>query len=101
MEIFKKVERRDPMSIIPSVLPDPLPYQSNRNYVKSVLASEVNLSANGASFVDRSQEPQRSIHYRAQLNASGSPSEAVASGYRWNPGTELTRSKYATKGAVS
>ncbi|HET9239358.1 MAG TPA: hypothetical protein VFO10_19005 [Oligoflexus sp.] len=100
MELFKKIERRDPMEIVPSVLPDPLPYQSNRNYVKNVLANEVHLAANGANFVDRSQEHPRSVHYRAQLNASGSPSEAVASGYRWNPGTELTRPKYAMKGAA-
>ena len=27
--------------------------------------------------------------YRAQLNSNGSPSEAVAAGYQWKPGTEL------------
>ncbi|HYX34150.1 MAG TPA: hypothetical protein VE954_13680 [Oligoflexus sp.] len=97
MEAFKKFEGRDPMQIIPSVFPDPLPYQSNRNYVKSVLAAEVNLSANGTAFVDRSQEHPRSVHYRNQLNASGSPSEAVAANYIWTPGTELNRPKYASK----
>src|SRR5688500_17054669 len=81
MDVFKKIERRDPMSVIPSVLPDALPYQSNRSFVKGVLSAEIHLSANGVSFVDRSQEQQRSIQYRAQLNASGSPSEAVASNY--------------------
>ena len=27
--------------------------------------------------------------YREHLNSEGSPSEAVASGYRWTPGTEV------------
>jgi hypothetical protein len=27
--------------------------------------------------------------YRSQLNSNGSPSETVAAGYRWKPGTEL------------
>lgn len=29
--------------------------------------------------------------YREQMNAHGSPSESVAAGYRWAPGTELAR----------
>jgi hypothetical protein len=31
------------------------------------------------------------LAYRSQLNSSGSPSETVAAGYRWEPGTELAR----------
>ena len=37
------------------------------------------------------QEPQSSIDYRNHLNSQGSPSEIVAAGYNWRPGTELTR----------
>jgi hypothetical protein len=29
------------------------------------------------------------------LNAAGSPSADVAAGYRWNPGTELSRQSMA------
>jgi hypothetical protein len=37
------------------------------------------------------EEPKDSpsAKYRDQLNSQGSPSEIVASGYRWSPGTEL------------
>ena len=37
------------------------------------------------------EEPQSSIDYRNQLNSQGSPSETVAAGYIWRPGTELSR----------
>jgi hypothetical protein len=29
------------------------------------------------------------VQYREQLNSSGSPSETIAAGYKWKPGTEL------------
>jgi hypothetical protein len=40
--------------------------------------------------VDREQEHERTRAYRDQLNSAGSPSETVAAGYVWRPGTELT-----------
>ena len=33
----------------------------------------------------------RSIAYREQMNADGSPSSIVSATYRWTPGTELAR----------
>jgi hypothetical protein len=36
-------------------------------------------------------ESGASIAYREIVNADGSPSERVAEGYRWVPGTELNR----------
>lgn len=41
--------------------------------------------------VARDKERANSILYRKLINADGSPSEAVASGYIWSPGTELRR----------
>jgi hypothetical protein len=32
------------------------------------------------------------------VNAEGSPSDTVASGYVWSPGTELNRKKWTTPG---
>ncbi len=95
MELFKKIEQRDPMEILPSHLPNPIAFESQREFVRNVLENEVNLSADGPNFVDRSKENDRTLRYRQQLNASGSPSEQVAAGYRWAPGTELTRKRYA------
>jgi rubrerythrin len=88
-EIFKRVENRDPAEVLPETIPDPIEYVSNREYVREVLAKEVDLRASGADFVDKSQEPQSSLDYRSQMNSEGSPTQTVAAGYKWTPGTEL------------
>ena len=89
MELFKQVERRDPMEIIPPALPEPITFASQREFVRKVLLQEVDLRASGPDFVPMEQEPDGSRRYRAQLNSEGSPTEAVPAGYVWNPGTEL------------
>ncbi|WP_447976528.1 hypothetical protein [Candidatus Nitrospira bockiana] len=90
MEVFTRMERRDPAEILPGTLPQPIEYASQREFVRTVLRDEVHLRANGTQFVDKSQEPERSLAYRRRLNADGSPTQTVAAGYRWAPGTELT-----------
>jgi rubrerythrin len=90
-ELFKQYEQRDPAEFMQGDLPDPVSYESHRDFIRQVLAKEVDLRARGIQFVDKSNESQASINYRAQLNADGSPSEMVAAGYAWSPGTELNR----------
>ncbi|MGE5623305.1 MAG: hypothetical protein ACM3WS_09140 [Bacillota bacterium] len=90
-ELFKQHERRDPAELFPGDLPEPIQYASQRDFVRQVLAQEVNLRANGTKFVDKGQESQASLDYRTHLNSDGSPSETVAAGYIWTPGTELNR----------
>ena len=41
-------------------------------------------------------EPERSMRYREQLNANGSPAMLVSAGYRWEPGTELAAGRLPT-----
>jgi diaminopimelate epimerase len=72
-------------------LPRQLPFRSNRQFVREVLEREVGLRARGYEFVEAANESESSIDYRDRLNADGSPSTIVATGYRWLPGTELTR----------
>ena len=95
-ELFKQYERRDPAELFPNDLAEPIAFESNRDFVRQTLAREVDLRAKGTQFVDKSQESQASIDYRNHLNSSGSPSETVAAGYVWSPGTELTRRYAAT-----
>ena len=59
--------------------------------MRQVLADEVDLRARGAEFIPSAQEgpDAPSVKYRETLNANGAPSEEVARGYRWMPGTEL------------
>lgn len=90
MELMKDIERRDPAELLPAKLPSPIKYESQRDFVGAVLAREVDLRANGTQIVPPDQESQASVQYRGILNADGSPTEIIAEGYRWTPGTELT-----------
>jgi hypothetical protein len=89
VKLFKQYDRRDPAEILPESLPEPIDYRSQREFVRQTLLQEVDLRADGTEFVDKSQEPSRSIQYREQLNSDGSPTESVAAGYQWTPGGEL------------
>jgi rubrerythrin len=89
--LFKQYERRDPMEVIPDALPEPVRFASQRDFVRQVLKQEVDLRAKGSRYVPKSEESEASIRYRTHLNSDGSPSEIVAAGYVWTPGTELGR----------
>jgi hypothetical protein len=96
MDLMKEVERRDPEELLPQSLPELIDYQSHRQFVREVLNNEVNLRAAGTRFInaeDEADQAPMSIAYREQMNSEGSPSEIVAAGYVWTPGTELTESK--------
>ncbi|MDB4933376.1 MAG: hypothetical protein JWP87_348 [Labilithrix sp.] len=91
MELFKSFEGRDPEEVLPISIPEPIDFRSHRELVRETLVREVDLRARGTTYIDKSLEgpDSPSARYRAQLNADGSPSERVAKGYRWRPGTEL------------
>jgi len=91
MEIFKRIENRDPAELLPREVPEPIPFAEQRDFVRRVLADEVDLRALGAQYVPKGQEGSRSLDYRSHVNSSGSPSQAVSAGYRWRPGTELNQ----------
>jgi hypothetical protein len=90
-EMFEQHERRDAAEVLPERLPDALPHESNREFVRSVLTREIRLRARGADFIPAEEEgpDSPSVRYREHMNSEGSPSETVARGYRWAPGTEL------------
>jgi hypothetical protein len=87
-DLFENIERRDAAEVL-SKLPEPLEFQSHRDFVRAVLENEVDLRADGTQFVDKSEEPGRSLQVRDQLNADGSPSDTISGNYVWQPGTEL------------
>jgi hypothetical protein len=93
MELFKKIEKRDPAEVLPKALPEPIEYESHRKFVKEVLQNEVHLRAKGHRFVDKEDPDSASARARRELNKHGAPSQIVAQGYRWIPGTELTEKK--------
>jgi hypothetical protein len=91
--LFERIERRDAAEVLNAKLPRPIAYESHRQYVREVLKNEVGLTAVGTEFVPFDKEPanSRSNQQRSQLNSDGSPSETVALGYIWTPGSELMR----------
>jgi rubrerythrin len=93
--LFREVARRDPQELFDGDLPDPFPYESNRDFVRETLAAEVDLRASGEEIVPIEEESDASVAYREQMNADGSPSERIAENYRWTPGTEINRMKAA------
>jgi rubrerythrin len=90
-ELFKKHAQRDPQEVLNGTLPEPIQFKSQRDFVREVLLREVDLRVHGHEYVDKSRESEASREYRTHLNSQGSPSEAVAAGYRWSPGGELAR----------
>ena len=88
-ELFQRYEGRDPSEILPERLPEPIQYQSHREFVRQTLEEEVLLSTQGPDFVDRSEESEATREYRNHMNSEGSPSDTVAADYVWIPGTEL------------
>lgn len=90
-EMFKRFEKRDPAEVVTDELPQPIDFKSHRDFVRQTLIAEADLRANGTEIVDLSQDSQASITYRNHMNSEGSPSDQVAAGYIWRPGTELNR----------
>ena len=79
-------------AFLPEKLPDPVKFASQREFVRATLEAEVGYSANGTEIVKTfAEEGEDSKVYRQTVNAAGSPSETVAQGYCWTPGTELLR----------
>lgn len=92
--LLQKYENRDADEILPAVLPQPLVYGGRRDFMRRVLHDEVDLRAAGTRFIHKDYERSEAVatlHYRAHLNGEGSPSDTVAAGYCWAPGTELAR----------
>lgn len=90
-ELFKKYENRDPMELFPEDFPEPIKYESQRDFVRQTLQNEVDIRSKGTQYVNKSQESKESIDYRTGMNSEGVPTEIVSAGYIWTPGTEVSR----------
>ncbi|SOD89941.1 ferritin-like domain-containing protein [Caenispirillum bisanense] len=78
-ELMKKVEGRDPADLMPKSLDSLLTFESNKNYVRDVIARQVDLTADGSDFVPIGDLPadHRFFAYQKTVNAGGVPSEDV------------------------
>lgn len=96
-QMFEEIERRDAAEVLNEKIRDPIELASQRDYVRKVLRRELMLSAHGPELVQRQDEPDRTRHYRAHVNAIDVPSNIAAAGYTWHPGTELAANGHARK----
>jgi hypothetical protein len=97
IDLMKEHEGRDAAALLPPQLPDPLRFDGQRDFIRRVLADEAELRAAGPRFIHKREEAAGapSVRYREEMGAAGSPSEAVAEGYRYTPGTELAATRLA------
>jgi hypothetical protein len=91
MDLMRQRGEQDPERLLPEALPSPIKYESQREFVRKVLADEAHLSAKGTMIVPASEESASTLQYREQLNSDGSPSELITNEYQFTPGTELER----------
>lgn len=93
MKLFKQFERRDPAEILPATLPEPIMYESHRDFVRQTLNQERDMTVHGPEFINGAlgtNETAATQKYRKHINKDGSPSETAATDYIWRPGTELS-----------
>ncbi|MBV8166112.1 MAG: hypothetical protein JO021_04915 [Alphaproteobacteria bacterium] len=78
-DLMRQVEKRDPEELLPPAIEAPLVFQENKEYVRQVLASQIDLSAKESNFVPIQKLPSdhRYFDYQATVNKGGVPSEAV------------------------
>ena len=90
MELFRRIENRDPEELLPRRLPEPIQYKSQRDFVRKVLNEEVHYRAVGPE-IGALEDSEATRVYRDYLNSEGSPTDSVAEDYVWAPGGELMR----------
>ena len=79
-EMLRRHEGKDPEEILPKELPEPTLFEPNKEYVRRVLASQVDLTSLGMGFVPRQSLPPNSRYeqYQRLVHAGGFvPSEDV------------------------
>jgi hypothetical protein len=93
-ERLQKYEKRDPAEFLPETLPEPVVFESNKTYIREVLANQIQLTADLDSFVPVESLPKdhRYFWYQQAVNGNGFvPSEQVikdsirakGTDYRW------------------
>ncbi len=90
-DLLRRFEGIEPEEILPPALPDtPVTFEPNKDYVRAVLAAQVDLRTDGVAYVDDAALPDdhRSRRYRDVVNAGGAPSEMVVDQNRATNGRE-------------
>lgn len=90
-EHMKKAEKRDPAEFLPSEIPEPVHFQSNKDFIRKVLADQVWLTAKETQFVPTDSLPQDYRYFSHQRAVNGNevpPSESIIDKHRAETGGE-------------
>ncbi len=90
-DLLRRYEGIEPEEILPEALPDtPVTFEPNKNYVREILATQIDLATDGLDYVPAGELPSehRSRRYRGVVNAGGVPSEMVIDDNRAHSGHE-------------
>lgn len=79
VKTYRKQTGEDPGDFLPPGMPAPLTFESNIEYLRRVLETQVMLTADGTEFVpvDSLASDHRYFAYQSQVNAGMVPSQAV------------------------
>lgn len=96
-ELMKRFEDKDPASLLPKELPEPVRFQENKDYIRQVLESQVNLTGHGTEFVSVESLPDdaRYFEYQKTVHQDGIPSEQVIEEHKQQKGQEY---RFQTQG---
>lgn len=105
-ELMRRYEDKDPESMLPKELPEPIKFQENKDYIRQVLTSQVNLTGHETEFVPVDSLPAdaRYFEYQKTVNQDGIPSEQVIEEHRKQMGQEYrveTEGKHPLAGVSS
>lgn len=79
-DFMRRFEGRDPGELLPPSLPDtPVTFEPNKEYVRAVLAEQVELRADGFDYVPLNDLPDdhRYFRYQDTVNEGGNPTEEI------------------------
>jgi hypothetical protein len=90
-ELLRRFEGVEPEEILPPTLPDtPVTFEPNKEYVREILAAQVDLRTDGLDYVDVDSLPSdhRYFAHQEKVNDGGAPSEQVIDSNRKAQGRE-------------
>jgi hypothetical protein len=90
-ELMKKIDGKEAAELLPKELPEPIKFQSNKEYVRKVLETQIPLTAKETEFVptDKLDGNHRYFKYQKSVNgAEASPTEALINSHRLQEGTD-------------
>jgi hypothetical protein len=81
-DLMRQYEKRDPEQLLPPSMPEKLViFEPNVDYVREILAKQIDLRPYGTDFIPRDQMPEdghsRNKAYRENVNLGGVPSQQV------------------------